>query len=260
MKPVLDHIKSRTEEFSRLPVFAYMADQSIAPEQRLSLAPCMAHYVMTFADMNAYVFREEPAQNKYQHLVNIHTREDASHWPWFVADLKRLGLDRRFAFSEVLEFLWGEETVKSRLLSYEMCRLTLQATPLQKLVIVECVEATGNIFLGLASRIGRELEQATGTQYIYYGPHHFGCESGHTMGTQDVEQQLESIQLAEEERGTALALVDKVFALYTDFVGELLAYAKAHPIDLLRSGPLGAGRHDRHASGQTTGHPPPRPM
>jgi hypothetical protein len=247
MRLLLEHIRSKTEEFSRLPVFAFMADQSIDPAQRLSLAPCMAHYVMTFADMNAHVFREEPTQDKYQKLVNVHTYEDASHWPWFVADLKRLGLDRHFRFSETLEFLWGEETLKSRLLAYEMCRLTLQATPLQKLVIVECVEATGNVFLGVASRIGRELEQSTGTQYIYYGPHHFGCESGHTMGTEDVEQQLESIQLSEEERTTSLSLVDKVFALYTSFVGELLAYAKAHPIDQLRNGPLGAGRHDRPA-------------
>src|SRR5690349_20389405 len=118
MKPVLDHIKSTTEKFSRLPVFAYMSDQSIDPAQRLSLAPCMAHYVMTFADMNAYVLREEPAKTQYQHLVNVHTYEDASHWPWFVADLKRLGLDRQFSFSETLEFLWGEETLKSRLLAY----------------------------------------------------------------------------------------------------------------------------------------------
>lgn len=245
MKPVLDRIQQRTREFSELPVFRYMADRSIDPAQRLALAPCMAHYVMTFADMNAHVLREEPARDRYQELVNVHTQEDASHWPWFAADLARLGLDRAFKFSEVLEFLWGDATVKSRLLSYEMCRLSLGADSLHKLAIVECVEATGSVFLGVSAGIGEELRARSDQEYTYYGANHFSFESGHTMGTDDVESELAAIPLTPEQRETLLALVDRVFALYTEFVGELFAYATAHPIEQLRQQPLGPGRRDR---------------
>ncbi|HWO08770.1 MAG TPA: hypothetical protein VNN80_04800, partial [Polyangiaceae bacterium] len=92
MREVLAYIKTKKAEFAALPTFEFMRDRSVAPEQRLALAPCMAHYVMTFADINAFVLRQEPARDKYQELVNIHTYEDASHWPWYVEDLAKLGL------------------------------------------------------------------------------------------------------------------------------------------------------------------------
>src|SRR4051812_31622154 len=114
MREVLAFIHHQKRQFASLPVFDFMRDLAIAPEQRLALAPCMAHYVMTFADVNAYALRQEPAPDKDQELVNIRTYEDARHWPWYVDDLARLGLDRTHTFSDMLEFLWGEATVKSR--------------------------------------------------------------------------------------------------------------------------------------------------
>ena len=257
MRDVLAFIQQKKREFAALPVFDFMRDARVPPEQRLALAPCMAHYVMTFADVNVYVLRQEPATDRFQELVNIHTYEDASHWPWYVEDLARLGLDREHKLSDVLEFLWGEATVRSRVLSYEMCRLILQGTSLHRLAICECVEETGNVFLGVAAEIGRELRRATDVEYVYYGPHHFGCESGHTMGTPGVEQLLEEIRLTAGEQAECRALVERVFALYTAFVGELHEFALRHPIAELRSAPLRPGRADRHIGRDGTRHDAP---
>jgi hypothetical protein len=135
--------------------------------------------------------------------------------------------------------------VKSRVLSYEMCRLILQGTSLQRLAICECVEETGNVFLGVAAGIGRELRQASDVEYVYYGPHHFGCESGHTMGTANVERLLAEIALTPAERGECRILVERVFELYTAFVAELHEFALQHPIAELRNSRLRPGRHDR---------------
>jgi hypothetical protein len=250
MRDVLAYIQEQKRAFAALPVFEFMRDPSVPPEQRLALAPCMAHYVMTFADVNVYVLRQEPALDRYQELVNIHTYEDASHWPWYVEDLQRLGLDREHMLSEVLEFLWGEATVRSRVLSYEMCRLILQGSSLHRLAICECVEETGNVFLGIAADIGRDLQRTTQVEYVYYGPHHFGCESGHTMGTPGVERLLEEIELTDGQRAECRALVQRVFQLYASFVAELHAFALGHPIEELRSGPLRPGRHDRRQAGR----------
>jgi hypothetical protein len=245
MREVLAFIHHKKRQFASLPVFDFMRDRGITPEQRLALAPCMAHYVMTFADVNAYVLRQEPAADPYQELVNIHTYEDASHWPWYVDDLARLGLDRTHTFSDMLEFLWGEATVKSRVLSYQMCRLILQGSSLHRLAICECVEETGNVFLGVAAEIGRELRAQSDIDCVYYGTHHFGCESGHTMGTANVEERLAAIELDATQRSECLALVERVFQLYTAFVGELHEFAQRHSIAELRSQRLRPGRNDR---------------
>ena len=238
MREVLDFIQQKKAEFAGLPVFGFMRNRGVPPEQRLALAPCMAHYVMTFADVNLYVLRQEPAQDRYQELVNVHTYEDANHWPWYVDDMARLGLDRHHKLSDVLRFLWGEATVQSRILSYQMCRLILQGTSLHRLAICECVEETGNVFLGVAAEVGRELHEQDGIECTYYGPHHFGCESGHTMGTANVEQLLRDIVLDDHERAECLAVVERVFGLYAAFVNELYEFTQQHPIDELREKPL----------------------
>ena len=59
MKQVLDAIKRRKEKFAALPLFVFMRDESLTPEQRLIFYPGMAHFIMSFADLNKYVLREE---------------------------------------------------------------------------------------------------------------------------------------------------------------------------------------------------------
>ena len=93
MKRVIQLLDAKTEAFARAPLFDFLRDTSIEPRDRLSFAPCVAHFVMTFADLYALVLREEPAQDKYQEIVNAHTREDENHWRWFLADLDKLDAD-----------------------------------------------------------------------------------------------------------------------------------------------------------------------
>ena len=90
MKEVLGLIDSKKKEFSRLPFFTFLRDDSIDPRKRLSFAPCLAPFIMSFGELNKSVFRDEPAENPIQALINWHTHEDDHHWVWFLSDLKKI--------------------------------------------------------------------------------------------------------------------------------------------------------------------------
>ena len=70
MQQILTFIENQKQEFVKLPLFAFMQDKSIDPKQRLSFAPCMAHFIMSFSDLNKYVFRANEPANKIQKIIN----------------------------------------------------------------------------------------------------------------------------------------------------------------------------------------------
>lgn len=230
MKKVLDLIQNKKQEFASLPLFEFMKDSKIDPKQRLSFAPCGAHFVMSFADLNKYVFREDSPSNRLQELINSHTYEDDHHLMWFLEDLEKLGFAHTLSFPDALRFLWGEQTKHTRQLSYRLAGYALQAEPLLKLVIIETIEALGNVFFSCTTQVALELQEITKQEYRYFGNVHLNVEKGHTTGTSDVNKLLEDIQLTEETRKEAFELVEKVFQVFAELVNELLEYAKAYPI------------------------------
>jgi hypothetical protein len=231
MREVLAFIEQKKREFAQLPLFQYMQDKSIDPLERLSFAPCVAPFVMNFGELNRYVFREEPTDDRVQAIINKHTYEDDHHWVWLLEDLEKLGFDRSRKFSDTLRFLWSEETKASRLLSYELYRYTFQASAIKRLIVIEAIETTGNVFLSASSRVIRELDPLSSKEYRYFGSGHLIVDTGHTYCSPQAKKIIDSIELTDSDRLEALELAKKVFGLCQDLTNELLAYAKKHRLE-----------------------------
>lgn len=227
MKALLEYIHSKTRAYEELPLFAFMRDETVDAGERLGFVPALAHFVMSFSDMYVYVLRDEPTTDPFQELVNAHTHEDAGHWKWFLADLAILGHDPMQRFSDSLRFVWSEQTVKSRMLAYEMAKLGLRASPLERLVLVQCIEAVGAVSLAAAAPLGRELGQRVGKPLVYFGPHHVETESNHTLEDKSVHAKLEAVNVPEGQRGNLVHIVDRSFAAFVEFSDELLRFAQA---------------------------------
>jgi len=231
MKEVLTLIEKKKQDFARLPLFDYMQDRSIDPRQRLAFAPCAAPFAMAFGELNKNVFRQEPTSDKIQEIINKHTYEDDHHWVWFLRDLRQLGLDRSMNFTNTLRFLWGEETKATRKLAHQLYGYSFQATPVQKLIVIEVIEATGHIFASASKMAAGELEAITEKKYLYFGEFHLAVETGHiTAPQQEIQLIIEDIQLIDYSFRQACELVEILFELFTEFTHELLAYAKANNI------------------------------
>ncbi len=237
MQEILELIKFKKQEFAQLPLFKFMQDTSITPRQRLSFAPCMAHFIMSFSDFNKYIFRENNhySDSKIQEMINEHTNEDEAHSPWFLVDLEVLGLNPQCSFAKAIDFIWGEETKVTRQISYQVAGLTLQAEPVIKLVAIEALEAMGNVFFSASSKVTLELEQITHKEYIYFGESHLEVETGHTMSASDIEKYFTEIELTESQRQEAINAVEKIFNIFSEWTYELLAYAHNHPVEFAQA-------------------------
>jgi hypothetical protein len=223
VKPVLETIERKKEEFAALPLFVFMRDQALTAEQRLIFYPGMAHFIMSFADLNKYVLREEKDGDCYQRLVNAHTHEDDHHWVWYVEDLRALGGERMRTGNGALNFLWGDETVAGRVLSYRLAHLIASANSAQRLALIEAMEETANVFFTESSRLAARIESERGVRLKFYGQFHFDVDSNHTLHAE--EGLLASVELDAETRTQTMAMVAEIFRLFSDWMDALLRIA-----------------------------------
>jgi hypothetical protein len=233
VKEVLALIDKKAQEFTKLPFFEFLQDKSIDPRQRLGFAPCIAPFAMSFGELNRDVFRDESTLDKVQELINIHTHEDENHWPWLLEDIEKLGLNQSLQFNEALRFLWSAETKHARKAAYYLYHYTVEANPIQRLVVIDATEATGNVLLRMTAKVVRELQAKTknNQDFPYFGSHHLVVDTGHTFCTTDGRKFLEAIQLNEQSQKEAFELVEKTFEVFANLMDELMRYAKAHNIE-----------------------------
>lgn len=236
MKDILALIEERQQTYSQLPFFQFLQDKSINPRKRLSFVPCAAPFIMGFSDLCKYVLRQEPTQDKIQEILNKHTYEDDFHWQWFLEDLEKLGFNGFSRLNNSLIFLWSEETKASRFLINELYKYIVDSDALGKLIIMEAMEATAEIFLFSTAQAANNLEIITDKQYKYFGSYHCESESDHNTRSNNVRKFIENIYIPEEDRQKKVELVEKVFQLFAQWNHELLIYAQnsqvSQPLDL----------------------------
>ena len=225
MKGVMRELAQAKRHYSKLPLFEFLRAESIPPRDRLAFFPCMAPFILAFSDLNRFVLRNEESTDPHQLLINEHTYEDDHHWPWYLEDFTKLGFDRPASVTHTLRSYMKDDASQNRVLASRLAQLIHGAKPTEKLVIVEAIEETGNVLFGLTSKIAARIHADGGPELRYLGQFHFSRETGHAMHGQD-HRVLEAITLTELERVRCLDLAFRVFDMFSDWTGELLAYAK----------------------------------
>lgn len=225
MKDVLAYIEIKKKIFEKLSFFNFLQNKKVDPRTRLSFAPCAAPFIMSFAELNKCVLRDEPTEDTLQQLINRHTYEDDHHWVWFLGDLRKLGLDKSMRFTDVLRFVWGQETARTRELCRKLIAAASKATPIQKLIVIEVIEATAQVAAVHIAPVAQELATSTKKTYRYFGEQHLEAESGHAADSSESEEFIQNLKLSSTELAQAYEVVDEVFDVFTEFTNELLLYA-----------------------------------
>lgn len=227
MKVIFEHITKKSQSFTEHPLFVYLRDTRIDARERMQFVPAMSHFVMTFADLYHFFLTEPTPQDRYHELVNTHLSEEGTHWKWFLADLTNMGLDPTIPFTDALRYLWSDSTIKTRRLAYEICKMSAGLTSIEKLVLVQSIEATGRVGLEAAVPAGSEAALRIGKNLVYFGNHHLDTERQHTLEETDIHNSLESVVLDEPTTLKLLSIVDQVFMHFASFVDETLQIATA---------------------------------
>lgn len=229
MKSVLEHIESKRVEFQAAALFQqHLAQRQPDPVRALWFMKHAAHFVMAFSDLNKFCLREPSASDRWQDVVNEHTLEDDHHWPWYLDDLATLGIDDVTSFADALRFIWGDDNRATRVLSYRLWAMAEPADSLERLVIIEAIEATGEVFFSHLVDVAKQISsERLERPLLYVADHHFAVEQGHSAGRTDAEHGLENVRLTRAARERYANIVDQVFVYFRDWVDELHRNAQA---------------------------------
>jgi len=227
MQEIFEHIAKRSAEFAEEPLFRYLKDETVEPTRRLSFVPWTAHFVMTFADLYHFFLTIKEPKDQFDELVNTHLAEEGSHWKWFLADLTNAGMDPSMRFTDALRFVWSDETVATRRLAYEICRMSHGLSSLERLVMVNAIEATGRVALEAAVPVGVQLGASARRPVVYFGQHHLDTERQHTLEEDEVHSKLMAIAIEPRTRSNLFGIVDEVFAHFRGFTDEAGVIARA---------------------------------
>ncbi len=229
MHRVLTVIDAQAESLASAPFFTHLQDKSKSAAERLAFVTGAAHFVMSFADLYAAVLTSEPT-DEYQKLVNEHTKEDETHWQWFLSDLEKMGYTNQLSFTDALRLLWSPVTLRTRMLSYEMCRLGMGASSLKKLALVHVIEAAGKVTVGRVAEVGGEYEREHGVKLIYLGPHHRESEAAHTVEQVDVRQRIASIPLTDDQAAEFSQMAVDGFGFFRGFIDDMYGFVQSDQV------------------------------
>jgi hypothetical protein len=222
MRQIMTLIDQERHQYERHPAVQFLRDANISPAFRLAYAPYCCHWIMTFADINNYVLRDEHSTDPYQQMVNRHADEDGQHWHWYLEDLERLHWNPHCTFTDAVRFLWHEQGRYAREMGYCIIGYAMHADPLLRLVLIETLEAMGQVWF--SSTLQASQAWQNGPELVYFGPHHEAREMGHTMGTDS--EDIQGIELPAALRPLAEEIVHVLFAKMAAFKTEVIEHVR----------------------------------
>lgn len=230
MQAIKRVLEANRKTFASHPLFDFLMNQALDPRQRLFIAPCMAHFAMSLADINRYICRDLANDSMFQQVVNERSREEERYSAWFLSDYKRLGFDELVWFSDAMRFLWGRETMGVRRATYELCAWLGTATPLEKYLLMEAIEGHTIVLLSATAAAASDLSQRTGETYVYFGEAHLSevLSRAQDAVSQRLEQAIGAYVLTDAERARAELLLQKCAQLFTRYSEDLYQYATTH--------------------------------
>lgn len=218
VQPILDVIQRRRSAFEQHPFIRFLRDEGLPAQQRLAYAPYASHFVLTFADFNREFLREDEPDTSRQEMVNRHADEDATHYAWFLHDLDVLGFNPECRFTDALSFLWNDLGKHARAMGHFVIAATRDTSAPMRLVIIEALEAQGNVWL--TATVQAASSHPDRDKLRYFSQSHLDRETGHAIGS-DVDE-IHSTVLPTELRARAETLVHGIFDHTEAFCDEIL--------------------------------------
>lgn len=213
-------IREHQAHVSMHPLFGMLADRTIPARKRMSFAPYLVYFVITFADvLETWVQIPQP-KTELEEQINVYVKEETFHYNYFFHDMKVLGytVDRFGSFEGVIRHVWGDESRPMREFMYTLIHLVKKYNdPVVTLAMFEAVEATGEI---LFKKINEEVVMPEGglQGLRYFGELHLELERNHTQTNwykeKEVAASLQDMQITHEQRENSLLAIDEIFQRY----------------------------------------------
>lgn len=203
---VLERVERRNAEYAALPIFEAFRRDVIPKERFRDFFPEQCLTARMFQDL--IWAATEITSGPFATFAKEHRRRDSSHFRWAEKDVVAMG----FPAIDV-DTIFAQERLGTRLQFARMLARAEEASDLEKIVILICMEATGNVTLPILHdyAVRHGFEKMT----IYLGQHHVNIEAG-----QQEALQAQAAELTSSRDPRLLETVDIVFDAFIKMVGR----------------------------------------
>lgn len=212
MQQVLEQMRECQQTFARSPFMGFLQDTCLSPQERLSFLPCVAPFVLGFADLSRALMG--PGAEAAPELP-----QESTHWGLYLNDLEVLGLNGTSDLSGMLELLWGAQGSLTRRTLYELIDLASNASPARIQILTLALHTVGRMSLAALEHVARVFEAHTGKSLASIRSLRTQLEQS-PWASDSVE-----LDLPPEVEQDTLESVDEVFSLVNDLADHLLAHA-----------------------------------
>ena len=207
MKTIQAYIADKQLGFSLHPLFARL-QRNEALRAVLPVVSNLSFWAMAFQD----VLRLNESKVKDAQMKKIarhHRAEDSGHDKWFLSDVLKIE-----GSNPDVRALFSAPHASTRDATYALMSEVYRAnSDKERVLLLLALESTGHIFFeAIASYFER---MGINHSLQYFARHHIEVEKSHEVFEQQMNAYLETVELTEEERASASALVDRVYEAFT---------------------------------------------
>jgi hypothetical protein len=215
MKHVQDHIADKQSQFAEHQFFKSMGRCESVP-QFLEIVSDLSFWVMSFQDILR--LNEERVKDPYlRRLAKHHRIEDRGHELWFLEDVSSLHQETKCDIRN----LFHQKKTSIRDASYAIISEVFNTDDERlRIILLFTLESTGHIFFEKAAQFVQDNGYTD--RLKYFSNHHLEVEKAHAIFEDAMEKEFLSMLLSAEKRSAALALIDRVYAAFTQMFDSLL--------------------------------------
>jgi DMATS type aromatic prenyltransferase len=212
MQQVLEYMRDRQQTFARSSFMGFLQDSRLLPQERLSFLPCVAPFVLGFADLSrALMGRGAEAAPELP--------QESTHWALYLNDLEVLGLSRTSDLSGMLQLLWGSAGSFTRRTLYDLVDLATNASPARRQILALALQAAGRMSLGALEHVARSFHDGKGKELASIRS--LLAQFDQSSWPSDPAE----LDLPPELEQDELGVVDEAFSLLGDLADHLLTYS-----------------------------------
>jgi hypothetical protein len=184
------------------------AENNPSIERLYEIALVGAYFHLSFTDINRLALYYSNPTDKYMNALNLHTKEDKTHYKQYLQDFKLLGYDKKMKASDVLAFMWSDNNLASRDLSFTLYELGKKFQhPGVRFAMIESIEEQGNVLFTAYANLTKKIN-INSQDYSFFGEKHLLLEQGHLVN-QDVNEHdlFDTIALTPDEISDAIYVI-----------------------------------------------------
>lgn len=218
MKNIEQYIMYHQHQFTKHDFYKHL-DEVDTIEEFAKFVPVLTFWVMTFQDI--LTFNTQNVTDPYlKRIARHHEIEDKNHNLWFLDDMNIIVNDSE---DRDIAWLFNETNSITRKAAYLLMAEGLKCSEdIFRIILLMTLESSGHIFFEKVADKIKEL--GYDDKLKYFSSYHLEVEKNHALFEEELEAELMSMQLTDEQRVKAITMIDNMYEAFVMMFDNLLNY------------------------------------